>query len=145
MLPKFTQNEYWLVLHNSLNVCLCNGILLFQIGTNGYFSFSEPFYSASPQTFPGVSTDVSSFYLVAPFWDDVDLRRRGNIFYEVHTTETSQSLLSQVSNFVSNGSFSGTWMLVARWDEVHSWPDGESDGFREFIASFFGINSTFVS
>lgn len=57
-------------------------------------------------------------YIVAPFWDYFDLRGGGNIFYEIHSLESSQSLLSQVSSFVSNGSFSGNWMLVAQWDQV---------------------------
>ena len=116
-----------------------------QISTNGFFSFSEPFYEEIPEQFPGNTADVAASYLVAPFWDDIDLRRRGNIFYEVHTSNSSPGLLSQVSNFVSNGLFSGTWMLVTQWDQVHSWPDGESDqSLREYYASN-GFTSEAVS
>ena len=115
-----------------------------QISTNGFFSFSEPFYEEIPEQFPGNTADVAASYLVAPFWDDIDLRRRGNIFYEVHTSNSSPGLLSQVSNFVSNGLFSGTWMLVTQWDQVHSWPDGESESDRDYWASF-GITTEAVS
>ena len=115
-----------------------------QISTNGYFSFSEPFYEEVPEQFPGTTADVIALYLVAPFWDNIDLRRRGNIFYEVHSLDSSPSLLSQVSHFVSDGLFSGTWMLVAQWDQVHPWPDGESEVYRNYLASF-GITSEAVS
>ncbi len=115
-----------------------------QIGTNGYFSFEEPFYSSSPDAFPGTTT-ISAYYLVAPFWDDVDIRRRGNIYFEVHTLVDSSNYLSIVSNFVApDGSFTGTWMVLAQWDMVHSWPDGESESDRQFFADFYGIETSAV-
>ncbi len=120
---------------------------IIQIGTNGYFAFSEPFYGNTPETFPGVTTDVASAYLVAPFWDDVDIRRRGNILYEVHslTSTNGPSLLFEVNRFISpDGSFFGTWMVVVQWNMVHSWPDGESDAFRQFALDFYGIDTSLV-
>ncbi len=120
---------------------------IIQIGTNGYFAFSEPFYGNTPEIFPGVTTDVASAYLVAPFWDDVDIRRRGNILYEVHslTSTNGPSLLFEVNRFISpDGSFFGTWMVVVQWNMVHSWPDGESDAFRQFALDFYGIDTSLV-
>lgn len=109
---------------------------MLQVGTNGIFSFSEPFYSAGATAFPGTSTTVARAYLVAPYWDDVDIRLAGNISYEVHSRRDnnpgSNQLLDDVSNFVemSTGqSFQGTWMLVAEWEEVHPWPHGFGDSF----------------
>ena len=99
-----------------------------QVGTNGIFSFSEPFYSASPTPFPGGAPGA---YIVAPYWDDVDLRRAGNLSYEVHSRREnnpeSNQLLEEVSGFVEDSirqSFQGSWMLVAEWKEVHPWPHG---------------------
>ena len=118
-------------------------MFLLQIGTNGYFSFEEPFYSSFPEHFPGFS--VSAYYIVAPFWDDIDIRRRGDIFFEVHINDTSSSLFSKVNNFVApDGSFSGTWMVVAQWDMVHSWPDGESEDLRQFFLDYFGLDTSSV-
>ena len=36
-------------------------------------------------------------------------------------------------------------MLVARWDEVHHWPDGLSEEFRDLIAEVFGVYTNLVS
>ena len=96
---------------------------------------------------------MSSSYLVAPYWDDIDIRRDGNVFYEVHSTGDSvefNNLLSQVSNFITNETtsgevFTGTWMLIAQWDRVHSWPNGEDDVLRNFFESIFGIDTSTVS
>ena len=67
---------------------------------------------------------------MAPFWSDNDIRLDGEIFYEVHVAgnnSNSDQILSQVNAFISNqteDNFTGTWMLVAQWDEVPPWPAG---------------------
>ena len=102
-----------------------------QVGTNGIFSFSAPFYSAVARAFPSTLSTVANAYLVAPYWDDVDIRLAGNISYEVHSRSNnnpgSNQLLDQISQFVEDStgdSFQGDWMLVAEWEEVHPWPHG---------------------
>ena len=97
-----------------------------QVETNGMISFSEPIYRSSTEPFPDGAPGV---YVVAPYWDDVDIRLTGNISYEVHSRSTnnprSDQLLDDVSGFVENStgqSFQGSWMLVAEWKEVHPWP-----------------------
>ena len=104
-----------------------------QIGTNGIFSFSAPFYSAVARAFPSTLSTVANAYLVAPYWDDVDIRLAGNISYEVHSRSNnnpgSNQLLDQISQFIedsSGDSFQGDWMLIAEWEEVHPWPHGLS-------------------
>ena len=100
-----------------------------QVGTNGVIAFSEPIYATGiTSSFPNGAPGV---YVVAPYWDDVDLRLAGNVSYEVHSRREnnpgSNLLLDQVSNFVKGStgqSFSGSWMLVAEWKEVHPWPHG---------------------
>ena len=92
-------------------------------------SFSEPIYNANAEApFPAGAPGA---YVVAPYWDDVDLRRAGNISYEVHSRREnnpgSNQLLEEVSGFVEDStgqSFQGSWMLVAEWKEVHPWPHG---------------------
>ena len=93
-------------------------------------SFSEPIYGANTANFPDGAPGA---YVVAPYWDDVDLRRAGTISYEVHSMRGnnpgSNQLLDEVSGFVENStgqSFQGSWMLVAEWKEVHPWPHGSS-------------------
>ena len=58
-------------------------------------------------------------YLVAPFWDSVDIQKEGNISYQVYSTGSPQ--LDDVNTIISdeeNIHFSGHWMLVAEWDSV---------------------------
>ena len=84
----------------------------------------------SPVLFPGLLSDTVAAYLVAPFWSDVDIRRSGDILYGVVKEGDSQEavdLIMEVSNFVSNqtsDNFTGRWMLVAVWDQVHPYPHG---------------------
>ena len=92
-----------------------------QVGTNGYFSFGTRQTVYSPSLFSPTSTPN---YLVAPFWADINTAIHGSISYEVHTTSagsSSTALLDRVSTFISNQQntqFSGTWMLVASWNQV---------------------------
>lgn len=97
-------------------------------------SFDQPVYSALTARFPSSRNDIRNLFIVAPFWDDVDIRRAGNIIYEVHTAFSgnadSLNLLSQVSSYIqgeTGETFFGTWMMVAQWDMVHPWPHGEVD------------------
>ena len=64
---------------------------------------------------------VSTLYLVAPYWDDVDIRfDTGQISYEIHQ---SGYFLDEVSEFIrrrrSSQTFQGTWMMAVFWDAVH--------------------------
>ena len=98
-----------------------------QVSTNGIISFGLPFYIHQPFLFPSPFTVVSSQYLVAPFWSDVDIRTDGTVTYEVHTSdnEASATILSTISGFISDYtgvSFSGSWLLVVLWDSVREFP-----------------------
>ena len=89
------------------------------MGTNGLLSFDTAYNSWFNQPFPG-SFFIASRYLVAPFWDDVDIRGgNGQISYEVHE---SGYFLDHISAFVRAqrpSEFQGTWMMVVFWDAVH--------------------------
>ena len=92
-------------------------VLFTQVGTNGLISFGRFYNSYSNSLFPG---SVSDRYLVAPFWDDVDITGgNGEISYEIHD---SGYYLDHVSGFIRAirpSEFQGTWMLVVYWDAVH--------------------------
>ena len=89
-----------------------------QIAVNGLLSFEQPYGSFFNQPFPGFFF-ISSRYLVAPFWDDADIRGGdGQISYEVHT---SGYLIDHISAFIrarKPSPFQGTWMLVVFYDAV---------------------------
>ena len=95
-----------------------------------------------PVPFPGsVSIDV-----VAPYWSDNDIRKEGSVMYEVFQSGHSSHgdmLLSTVSDFLKdileNSTFQGTYMILAEWNNVHSFPHGNDDislslAQEEFIA-----------
>lgn len=93
------------------------------MNTNGLLSFGSPYTEYSNQDFPG-SGDTRLLYLVAPFWDDIDISRDqiGQISYEIHQ---SGYYLDQVNDFLQRkrpSTFSGTWMFVAYWDSVRPFP-----------------------
>ena len=77
----------------------------------------QAFYVFTPGLFP-----YNSLYLVAPFWNDVDISRGvGDISYQVYST--GSPLLDTVNTIISdkeNTNFNGHWMLVAEWDGVPS-------------------------
>ena len=100
-------------------------------------SFQQPFTHHIPYSFPSEFTFISSAFLLAPFWSDVDIRQHGSIKYEIHN-DSSDSLLSKVNNFISNSTgieFAGTWMLVAEWNQVPPFP-----GFSATLVGAFSFS-----
>ena len=90
------------------------------MGTYGYFVldnvhllypflFHDPYYSVT-------------YSLVAPFFAAMDISRGvGRIKYEIHTTGTSEYLLSNVSKLINEHTgmeFSGEWLLIAEWRDA---------------------------
>ncbi|XP_064388044.1 uncharacterized protein LOC135336225 isoform X3 [Halichondria panicea] len=104
----------------SLRVC-ANGAI--SIGT-------EHFNFFSPSRFPSSSSQISSSNVLAPYWNDHDLRGDGSsINYKVYTREqgsrVSDAKLDAISRLISNKeelSFSGIWMLVAEWNGAPAYP-----------------------
>lgn len=77
---------------------------------------------------------------MAPFWSDNDIRRDGNVRFatlyncdklkeELCTdTEQGRNVLESVNQYINKVSdtdiFSGEWMLIAHWENVHPSPHG---------------------
>ena len=106
----------WLyfVLKISFDITINNFDL--QVNTNGHLSFRSGFFSFFPQRFP-ISFSPP---LIAPFWDDVDIRQFGNIYYR---QTSSPTLLERARNeiqelFPSSVSFFPTRLVIATWDRV---------------------------
>ena len=92
-------------------------------------SFSAPFLFNQPLLFPTFNPSIGNSFVVAPFWANVDNRRAGQIRYQVLTATNlaANDTIEEVSRFISqevNESFSGLWMLVAEWRDVHPYPHG---------------------
>ena len=96
-----------------------------QVNTNGILSFRVPFTDFTPRMFPL----PDNIPLIAPFWDNVDIERFGNISYR----ETSDFTLLQKANaqlqelFPSAGSFTSTTLFIATWDRVAEFEGGSAE------------------
>ena len=76
----------------------------------------------TPRSFP-----LNDFIpLIAPFWDDINIERFGNIFYR----QTSNITLLQRARdqlqelFPSSGNFTPTTLFIATWDRVAEFEGG---------------------
>ena len=84
------------------------------MNTNGIISFRHAF------NIPRRFHLFNSIPLIAPFWDDVDITRFGNLLYR----ETSNTTLLQRAHdqlqelFASYSSFTPTTLFIATWDRV---------------------------
>ena len=100
------------------------------MNTNGVLSFGRSFRSF---TSGGSDFDsVSSPPIIAPFWDDFDVRRNGTIYYR---QDFSSSVADQVqqeiyTQFPDVGFFYPSLIFVATWDRVAAF--GSSFGFNTF-------------
>ena len=101
-------------------------IITRQVSTNGVISFGAVFSFLGPTPFSNASSHpASASFVAAPYWADIDTTFNGEIWYETHTAEgnstESDLLLERVSRFIrerqNEPTFSGTWMLVAMWNE----------------------------
>ena len=109
-----------------------------QVNTNGIISFQLRFTKFRSRRFP-----LNNFIpLIAPFWDDVDITRSGNIFFR----QTSNATLLQRARdqlqklFPSSGIFIPTTMFIATWDRVAPY-FGRSEELQvsayNFIVSYY--------
>ncbi|XP_065884099.1 mucin-like protein isoform X2 [Dysidea avara] len=101
------------------------------VSTNGVISFSRPFYYWWPFPFPGFYY-LRRFHVVAPYWSDNDIRREGEVSYEIFEKGRSSYddvLLDRVNTYLTANmmtNFSGTFMILAEWRDVHPYPHGSS-------------------
>ena len=108
-----------------------------QVNTNGILSFRFPFTEFTPHMFPC----PDNVPLIAPFWDNVDIERFGNISYrETSDCALLQKAQSQLQElFPSSGDFNPTTLFIATWDQVAVFEEGSAEsegGSAEFEGGF---------
>lgn len=68
------------------------------------------------------SSSSTSNFIVAPFESNANIATGvGRVYYEVHNTTTSPTLLSKVNRYIQQSTqakFNGVWMLVVEWNSV---------------------------
>ena len=99
------------------HACMYTPSIHMQISSNGLISFGSRFRSYDPQSFP------ISFNVIAPYWNDIDLRIKGVVRYATFTRShpTLSCLLDLTNDLIEeleNVEFNATWLLVARWIDV---------------------------
>ena len=104
-----------------------------QVCSNGVISFGNSyFYFWYPERFPSRYFYIRRANVLAAYWNDHDPRSEGTVEYKMYTTELgtqAEQYLSSVSGYVSQQqekNFTGTWMLVAYWNQVPPYPYGHS-------------------
>ena len=104
---------------------------------------SSHFSMSRPERFPSADPVVSESNLLAPMWNDHDARMSSShVYYKEYAQDQgdlADMKLGIISAFITNQqnlqqNFSGTWMMVAQWDEVPPYPFG-LDIFRDFQVS----------
>ena len=86
-----------------------------QVSANGVISFSGFFFDSTPETFPLTGrNDI----LIAPFWDDVDIRISGRVLYRLTNTSILLDLVGASISSVFNTTFNPTQLFIATWDDV---------------------------
>ena len=110
---------------------------IMQINTNGVISFGDTFTdtSSSGSNF----FDVTSPTIIAPFWDDVDIRKGGSIYYRQDTDPlvAGQISLEISSQYPEVGNFTPALVFVATWYRVAAFRfvPGATNTFQVIIAS----------
>lgn len=74
------------------------------------------------------SDDATPDFVLAPFWEDVDIRRGGFIQFEVFYNFNDSTRLTQVSSFIraqlNLAEFDGVGMIVVEWNAVSHFSTG---------------------
>ena len=85
------------------------------INTNGLISFNNGIRSFTPTPFP-----ITGVIGVAPFWNDIDTTKGGDIFYRtVSDSKTLNQIGSDVrSSFNAFTNFRPSWALIVTWFQV---------------------------
>eukprot|EP00117_Sycon_ciliatum_P009054 scpid1187/ scgid4064/ Laminin subunit alpha-5; Laminin-10 subunit alpha; Laminin-11 subunit alpha; Laminin-15 subunit alpha len=90
------------------------------ISSAGYLTFSRPAPFNPPMSFPEGQP------IISPYWSITDLRCRGRVYYQIHTSgsvvDRANSDVRALGN-ATDSSFSARWVLVVTWVDVHAFPD----------------------
>ena len=85
-----------------------------QVSTNGVISFRAAFNSYHSRPFPITTSDI----LIAPFWDDSNVLRGGQVLFR---PSDNQTLLHEVGSTINDTlefDFTPTMLLIATWNRI---------------------------
>ena len=108
------------------------------MNTNGVLSFGQPFTAVDVTA---ASTGPFTPPIITPFWDDIDIRDGGMIYYRQEFNSSIADLVSQdlSSRYPEVGFFYPSLVFVVTWDRVAAYSGlgfgGLSNTFQAIIAS----------
>ena len=109
-------NNQQLYQHNVESILIMFCIFISQVNDNGVLSFRGRFYDSFPDPFP---LSLSYYHvLIAPFWNDVDLYRGGNVFYRFTDDDYILNDVGMTIRDAFNNDFSPALLFIATWDRV---------------------------
>ena len=107
--------------------------LVLQVNNNGFLTFDNGWRGWSPYQFPA----YAHRNIIAPFWTDIDNRRRGTISYRQYTSgSVLQQASTDINQYFPGISFSASWVFVATWDKV--------EYYRSYYSSSGTVNHYFA-
>ena len=119
------------------------------MNTNGVLSLGGPY--TNPSSSGSNFDSVISRPIIAPFWDDIDIRNGGVIYYRRDFSSLVADLVRQEvsSRYPEVGFFFPSLVFVATWDRVAAYNDFSgrfntfqavigSDGSRTFVRFIYG-------
>ncbi|XP_072011161.1 alpha-tectorin-like [Engystomops pustulosus] len=102
------------------------------VNNNGAISFNGPVTAYTPDGFP-----IPEFWMICPYWADVDNECGGDIFFRQTTEEELMQRLSKDVNEVFQGlKFKSQWAFIVTWDKVayHGTESNKTNTFQAVIA-----------
>ena len=79
-------------------------------------SFESVFDDFTPEMFPLAARRDD--HIIAPFWDDVDFRKFGQVLFRLTSFEALLNEVGKTINDAFNTTFSPTSLFIATWDGV---------------------------
>ena len=88
-----------------------------QISSNGLISFGGSFTNYYPTKFP------KTVPVIAPYWDDIDMRNKGSVVYNIFSDLNGSEVLRNISTFINSiyhtpAKFEAISAVVIFWEEV---------------------------
>ena len=80
-------------------------------------------------------------YVIAPYWDDIDLFTKGVVLYRtvIPNDQQSRELIALVNDFICSTTFKASWILVARWVNVCPYQDRDCVQVRSYAPHVFSL------
>ena len=92
-----------------------NNFITLQISSNGLISFVSGYLEFEPQTFP------ISRVVISPYWDDIDLRESGGVYYNSYTPKNGSDVLEHMQTFLMRNQsihFTAKSVVIIKWMDV---------------------------